>query len=162
MPICQGWYAKNGLIEAILQDLQRSSKDTSMSICLQISRLSAAIRRHVGHLPWGFPADIWPIGVMVSWVEHIIVGYMQVKILTGVLWYRPSNFWKEKNLFDPIDRVNGQYIPPLALAQYIGYYGHPSTEYYSEELPFLNPEVRATSNGIIPDEWFMRPVEEML
>lgn len=30
-----------------------------------------------------------------------------------------------KNLFDPIDRVHGQYVIPLALAQYIGYLGPP-------------------------------------
>ncbi|KAJ5437600.1 protein kinase [Penicillium cf. griseofulvum] len=30
-----------------------------------------------------------------------------------------------KNLFDPIDHVHGQYVLPLALAQYIGYLGPP-------------------------------------
>lgn len=30
-----------------------------------------------------------------------------------------------RNLFDPIDRVHGQYVLPLALAQYIGYLGPP-------------------------------------
>ncbi|KAJ5971958.1 protein kinase [Penicillium vulpinum] len=66
------------------------------------------------HLPWGFPVDIWSIGVMT------------LELLEG------------KNLFDPIDRVHGQYVLPLALAQYIGYLGPPSTEYYPEEPPFLN------------------------
>lgn len=30
-----------------------------------------------------------------------------------------------KNLFDPIDRENHQYVLPLALAQYISYLGPP-------------------------------------
>lgn len=33
-----------------------------------------------------------------------------------------------KNLFDPIDHVNKQYVLPLALAQYIGYLGPPPLE----------------------------------
>lgn len=33
-----------------------------------------------------------------------------------------------KSLFDPIDRVNNQYVLPLALAQYIGYLGPPPLE----------------------------------
>lgn len=33
-----------------------------------------------------------------------------------------------KNLFNPIDQVNNQYVLPLALAQYIGYLGPPSLE----------------------------------
>ncbi|OQE08975.1 hypothetical protein PENVUL_c008G06744 [Penicillium vulpinum] len=136
------------------------------------------------HLPWGFPVDIWSIGVMT------------LELLEG------------KNLFDPIDRVHGQYVLPLALAQYIGYLGPPplsiiqksplfstyfdaegnwvseppvpktSLEDFVTTIPpgqekdqfsrFIrkiltwDPEVRATSNEVIPDEWLMRPVEEML
>jgi len=30
-----------------------------------------------------------------------------------------------KNVFDPVDRVNGQYVLPLALAQYISMLGTP-------------------------------------
>ncbi|KAK9859592.1 Serine/threonine-protein kinase [Penicillium brevicompactum] len=52
-------------------------------------------------LPWGCPADIWSIGVMT------------LELLDG------------KNLFDPIENVHGQYVLPLALAQYIGYLGPP-------------------------------------
>ncbi|EEH05718.1 protein kinase [Histoplasma capsulatum G186AR] len=52
-------------------------------------------------LPWGFPVDIWSIGVMT------------LELLEG------------KNLFDPIDHVHCQYVLPLALAQYIGYLGPP-------------------------------------
>ncbi|PIG83706.1 hypothetical protein AARAC_011782 [Aspergillus arachidicola] len=33
-----------------------------------------------------------------------------------------------KNLFDPVDCVHGQYVLPLALAQYIGYLGPPPLE----------------------------------
>lgn len=33
-----------------------------------------------------------------------------------------------KNLFDPVDWTNGQYVLPLALAQYIGYFGPPPLE----------------------------------
>ncbi|KAJ5578133.1 protein kinase [Penicillium hispanicum] len=113
-----------------------------------------------------------------------------------------------RNLFDPIDRVHGQYVLPLALAQYIGYLGPPPlniiqqsalfSTYFDAEgnwvseppipktsledfvttippgeekdqfLQFIrkiltwDPDVRATANEIIPDEWLMRPVEEML
>ncbi|KZN92551.1 Serine/threonine-protein kinase [Penicillium chrysogenum] len=131
------------------------------------------------HLPWGFPVDIWSIGVMT------------LELLEG------------KNLFHPIDHVHGQYVLPSALAQYIGYLGPPplniiqnsplfstyfdaqgnwvsevpvpktSLEDFVTTIPpgeekdqFLrfirkvltwDPEVRATSNEIIPDEWLMRP-----
>lgn len=33
-----------------------------------------------------------------------------------------------KNLFDPTDHVNKQYVLPLALAQYIGHLGPPPLE----------------------------------
>ncbi|KAJ5796120.1 protein kinase [Penicillium psychrosexuale] len=150
------------------------------------------------HLPWGYAVDIWSIGVMT------------LELLEG------------KNLFDPVDRVHGQYVLPLALAQYIGYLGPPplniiqnsplfstyfdaqgqsppfppgqrlfslkaitgnwiseppipktSLEDFVTTIPpgeekdqFLrfirkiltwDPEVRATANEIIPDEWLMRP-----
>ncbi|OJD10516.1 CMGC/SRPK protein kinase [Emergomyces pasteurianus Ep9510] len=135
-------------------------------------------------LPWGFPVDIWSIGVMT------------LELLEG------------KNLFDPIDQVHGQYVLPLALAQYIGYLGPPpldiirrsplfatyfdaqgnwiseppipktSLEDFVTTIPpgeekdqFLrfirksltwDQEARATSNEIILDEWLTRPVEGML
>ncbi|KAF3482748.1 CMGC/SRPK protein kinase [Arthroderma uncinatum] len=52
-------------------------------------------------LPWSFPIDIWSIGVLT------------LELMEG------------RNLFDPVDRVNNQYVIPLALAQYIGYLGEP-------------------------------------
>ncbi|KAI1932876.1 hypothetical protein LOZ65_000483 [Ophidiomyces ophidiicola] len=52
-------------------------------------------------LPWSFPVDLWSIGVMT------------LELLEG------------RNLFDPIDYSNQQYILPLALAQYISYLGPP-------------------------------------
>ncbi|KAM5473342.1 hypothetical protein MferCBS49748_001156, partial [Microsporum ferrugineum] len=55
-------------------------------------------------LPWEYPVDVWSIGVMT------------LELMEG------------KNLFDPIDRVNNQYVLPLALAQYIGYLGPPPLE----------------------------------
>ncbi|PYI02578.1 kinase-like protein [Aspergillus sclerotiicarbonarius CBS 121057] len=133
-------------------------------------------------LPWSFPVDIWSIGVMT------------LELLEG------------KNLFDPIDRTNDQYVLPLALAQYIGYLGPPPLEiikqsplfltYFDEKgnwisdppipqasledfvttispgkekdafLRFIrkiltwDPEIRATSVEIIPDEWLMKPWDE--
>ncbi|EEH10409.1 predicted protein [Histoplasma capsulatum G186AR] len=39
-----------------------------------------------------------------------------------------SNFWKAEAFFDLIDRPHGQYVLPLALAQYIGYLGLPPLE----------------------------------
>ncbi|KAJ5562174.1 protein kinase [Penicillium sp. DV-2018c] len=131
-------------------------------------------------LPWGFPVDIWSIGVMT------------LELLEG------------KNLFDPMDHVHSQYVLPLALAQYIGYLGPPPLEiiqnsplfstYFDAQgnwiseapipktsfedfvttippgeekdqfLRFIrkiltwDPEVRATSYEIILDEWLMRPL----
>lgn len=41
-----------------------------------------------------------------------------------------------KNLFDPIDRVNHQYVLPLALAQYIGYLGPPPLHMLQESPLF--------------------------
>ncbi|KAI2737270.1 hypothetical protein DTO013E5_6610 [Penicillium roqueforti] len=55
-------------------------------------------------LPWEYPVDVFSIGVMT------------LELTEG------------KNLFDPIDRVNNQYVLPLALAQYIGYLGPPPLE----------------------------------
>ncbi|KAI2726238.1 hypothetical protein CBS147332_3125 [Penicillium roqueforti] len=55
-------------------------------------------------LPWEYPVDVFSIGVMT------------LELMEG------------KNLFDHIDRVNNQYVLPLALAQYIGYLGPPPLE----------------------------------
>ncbi|EEP82103.1 predicted protein [Uncinocarpus reesii 1704] len=112
-----------------------------------------------------------------------------------------------RNLFDPIDHINNQYVLPLALAQYIGYLGPPPLEmiqksplfstYFDKQgnwaseppipqtsleefvttispgeekdqfLRFIrklltwDPEVRATTNEIYPDEWLMRSHEDM-
>ncbi|KAK4987165.1 hypothetical protein LTR66_007669 [Elasticomyces elasticus] len=134
-------------------------------------------------LPWGFPVDVWSVGVMT------------LELLEG------------KNLFDPIDHVHDQYVLPLALVQYVGYLGPPPLEvimrsplfstYFDEEgnwiseppvpktsfedfvttiapgdekelfLKFVrkmlvwDPEVRATSNEIIADEWLMMPVDDI-
>ncbi|KAJ5212360.1 protein kinase [Penicillium cinerascens] len=72
---------------------------------------------------------------MVELSGHpILTGYGQMRLVEG----RTLELLKGKNLFDPIDRVHGQYVLTLAIAQYIGYLGPPSTEYYSEEPPFLN------------------------
>ncbi|KKZ61113.1 hypothetical protein EMCG_04258 [[Emmonsia] crescens] len=135
-------------------------------------------------LPWGFPVDIWSIGVMT------------LELLEG------------KNLFDPVDRVYGQYVLPLALAQYIGYLGPPPLEiirqsplfstYFDAEgnwiseppipktsledfvtrippgeekdlfLRFIrkiltwDQKVRATSYDLVLDDWLMRSVDDML
>lgn len=70
--------------------------------------------------PWGFSVDIWSIGVMVdcspSLQFNVANRYQTLELLEG------------KNLFDPIDRTNNQYVLPLALAQYIGYLGPPPLE----------------------------------
>ncbi|PGH19338.1 CMGC/SRPK protein kinase [Polytolypa hystricis UAMH7299] len=55
-------------------------------------------------LAWEYPIDVWSIGVMI------------LELMEG------------KNLFNPIDRVNNQYVLPLTLAQYIGYLGPPPLE----------------------------------
>ncbi|KAK2787077.1 hypothetical protein FQN51_003454 [Onygenales sp. PD_10] len=133
-------------------------------------------------LPWGYPVDVWSIGVMT------------LELMEG------------KNLFNPIDWVNNQYVLPLALAQCIGYLGLPPLEmvrksplfstYFDEQgnwaseppipktsfeafvttippgeekdqfLRFIrkiltwDPEARANSYELIQDEWMMRPPSE--
>ncbi|KAI1944785.1 hypothetical protein LOZ62_004063, partial [Ophidiomyces ophidiicola] len=128
-------------------------------------------------LPWGFPVDLWSIGVMT------------LELLEG------------RNLFGPIDYTNQQYVLPLALAQYISYLGPPPlamiqksplfTTFFDETgtwisepsipkasfedfvttippgdekkmfLRFIrrmltwDPEVRATSFEIFNDDWLM-------
>ncbi|PGG99066.1 CMGC/SRPK protein kinase [Helicocarpus griseus UAMH5409] len=64
-------------------------------------------------LPWGFAVDIWSIGVMT------------LELMEG------------KNLFDPVDRVHGQYVLPLALAQYIGYLGLPPLDIIRRSPVFM-------------------------
>ncbi|KAB8210114.1 kinase-like domain-containing protein [Aspergillus parasiticus] len=75
-------------------------------------------------LPWGYPVDIWSIGVMT------------LELLEG------------KNLFDPVDRVHGQYVLPLALAQYIGYLGPPPLEILQKGPLF---QTYFDSKGTSPD-----------
>ncbi|KAK2810901.1 hypothetical protein FQN50_002492 [Emmonsiellopsis sp. PD_5] len=133
-------------------------------------------------LPWGYPVDVWSIGVMT------------LELMEG------------RNLFNPIDWVNNQYVLPLALAQCIGYLGPPPLEmirksplfatYFDEQgnwaseppipktsfedfvttipageekdqfLRFIrkiltwDPEARANSYELIQDEWMMRPPSE--
>ncbi|KAL3483784.1 hypothetical protein BJX62DRAFT_230734 [Aspergillus germanicus] len=91
--------------------------------------------------PWSYPVDLWSVGVMT------------LELLEG------------KNLFDPIDRIHGQYVLPLVLAQYIGTFVTtiPPGQEKDIFLKFIrnlltwDPETRASANGIIPDEWLMRP-----
>ncbi|KAI9374028.1 hypothetical protein BJX61DRAFT_532695 [Aspergillus egyptiacus] len=65
-----------------------------------------------------------------------------------------------RKLFDPIDQVHGQYVPPLALAQYIGK--------WISDPPILKTSVEALittvppANEVIPDERLMRRTDEML
>lgn len=179
-------------------------------------------------LPWGFPVDIWAIGVMVGGGNRC--SFHSTNVLISFC-AQTLELLEGKNLFDPIDRAHGHYVLPLALAQYIGYLGPPPlhiirqspifTTYFDEQgkhrltFQFLDarsglkvylsmagnwiseppipktsledfvtiippgeekdqflrfvrkmltwdPEARATSNDIIPDEWLMRPVEEMM
>lgn len=69
-------------------------------------------------LPWSFPVDVWSIGVMVCYFSpHLIC--------QGLINDQTLELLEGRNLFDPIDRTNDQYVRPWALAQYIGYIGHP-------------------------------------
>ncbi|KAI4123119.1 MAG: hypothetical protein LQ338_005432 [Usnochroma carphineum] len=74
-------------------------------------------------LPWGFPVDVWSVGVMVSEKKRTsdAEAFAHPDIQTLELL-------EGKNLFDPIDHVHDQYVLPLALAQYIGYLGLPPRE----------------------------------
>ncbi|KAI9662922.1 MAG: hypothetical protein M1821_007969 [Bathelium mastoideum] len=64
-------------------------------------------------LPWSAHVDLWSVGIMT------------LELLEG------------RNLFDPIDRANSQYVLPLALAQYIGYLGLPPLEVIKQSPLFL-------------------------
>ncbi|KAF2501717.1 hypothetical protein BU16DRAFT_556191 [Lophium mytilinum] len=91
-------------------------------------------------LPWTDPVDIWSVGVMT------------LELLEG------------KNLFDPVDRENHQYVLPLALAQYIGYLGPPSLEMAKRSPLFsqyFDDQVRAQSADLLTDEWLMKPNDIM-
>ncbi|KAK2757613.1 hypothetical protein FQN54_004582 [Arachnomyces sp. PD_36] len=108
-------------------------------------------------LPWEYPVDVWSIGVMT------------LELMEG------------KNLFDPVDRVNNQYVLPLALAQYIGYLGLPPLEmirksplfstYFDEqgnwacELPIPNTSLENFVTTIPPGEekdQFLRFIRRIL
>ncbi|EFR05429.1 CMGC/CLK protein kinase [Nannizzia gypsea CBS 118893] len=52
-------------------------------------------------LPWSCPVDMWSVGIMI------------LELIEG------------RNLFDPMDHEHRQYVYPIAMAQYIGYLGHP-------------------------------------
>ncbi|KAM5448142.1 hypothetical protein McanMca71_004250 [Microsporum canis] len=80
-------------------------------------------------LPWSFPVDIWSIGVMT------------LELMEG------------KNLFDPVDRVNRQYVLPLAMAQYIGYLGLPPREMV-EQSPLFSTYFDADGEAPIPKTSF--------
>lgn len=44
-------------------------------------------------LPWGFPVDLWSIGVMVSRV-HLCRLHVSKTLTVFLLYNRPSSFWK--------------------------------------------------------------------
>ncbi|KAI2726113.1 hypothetical protein CBS147332_3000 [Penicillium roqueforti] len=52
-----------------------------------------------------------------------------------------------RNLFDPVDRVHGQYVLPLALAQYIGYLGPPPLNII-QNSPLFSTYFNAQGNWI--------------
>ncbi|QMW42280.1 hypothetical protein G4B11_005604 [Aspergillus flavus] len=88
-------------------------------------------------LPWGYPVDIWSIGVMT------------LELLEG------------KNLVDPVDRVHGQYVLPLALAQYIGYLGPPPLEII-QKSPLFQTYFDSKGNWISEPPIPKTPLEEFV
>ncbi|KAL4783369.1 protein kinase [Aspergillus varians] len=77
-------------------------------------------------IPWTFQVDMWSVGVMT------------LELIEG------------KNLFDPIDHVNDQYILPLALAQYIGYLGPPPM-HMIQNSPLFSTYFDEKGNWIVAD-----------
>ncbi|OJJ87940.1 uncharacterized protein ASPGLDRAFT_55214 [Aspergillus glaucus CBS 516.65] len=84
------------------------------------------------NLPWGFPVDIWSIGVMT------------LELL------------EDKNLFGPIDQTNNQYVLLLAMAQYIGYLGLPPLEMIKQSplSMYFDGQGNRVSNSPIPQTSF--------
>ncbi|KAL4915946.1 hypothetical protein BDW62DRAFT_187233 [Aspergillus aurantiobrunneus] len=75
-------------------------------------------------LPWGFAVDNWSIAVMVSAANSLrINACLQHQGVPLTFQSGHLNLWKARTY--PVDRVHGQYVLPLPLAQYIGYLGPP-------------------------------------
>ncbi|RAH74708.1 protein kinase [Aspergillus aculeatinus CBS 121060] len=77
-------------------------------------------------IPWTLQVDMWSVDVMT------------LELLEG------------KNLFDPIDRVNHQYVLPLALAQYIGYLGLPPL-HMLQESPLFSTHFDEKGNWMLAE-----------
>ncbi|KAL9125557.1 MAG: hypothetical protein Q9217_005256, partial [Psora testacea] len=95
-------------------------------------------------LPWGFPVDVWTVGVMT------------LELLEG------------KTLFNPIDHIHNQYVLPLALAQYISYLGPPPLDLIKQS-PLLSTyfdeegvQNRDTYEGENRDQWLQDNGEDVL
>lgn len=100
------------------------------------------------NLPWGFPVDIWSIGVVVN-----CCSFLQFNVANR---YQTLELLEGKNLFGPIDQTNNQYILPLALAQYIGYLGLPPLEMIKQSplSMYFDGQGNRVSNSPIPQTSF--------
>ncbi|RAH85863.1 protein kinase [Aspergillus japonicus CBS 114.51] len=88
--------------------------------------------------------DYYDYRINKDWIMPDL--YRAPEILLQILWTLQVDMWsvgvmtlelmEGKNLFDPIDRVNHQYVLPLALAQYIGYLGPPPLHMLQESPLF--------------------------
>ncbi|KAJ5618219.1 hypothetical protein N7528_006862 [Penicillium herquei] len=135
-------------------------------------------------LPWGFPVDIWSLGDMTlellegknlfDPIDHVHAQYVLPLALAqyiGFLGPPPLQIIQQSPLFSKYFDTKGNWvsecpIPKTSLEDFVTTI--PPGEEKDRFLQFIrkiltwDPDVRATANEIIPDEWLMRPVENML
>ncbi|MCJ1373452.1 hypothetical protein MMC20_004680 [Loxospora ochrophaea] len=135
-------------------------------------------------LSWGYPVDIWSVGVMTlellegknlfDPIDHVHDQYVLPLALAQYIAYLgppPLEIIKQSPLFSEYFDEKGNWaseppIPKTSLEDFVTTI--PPGEEKELFLKFIrkiltwDPEVRATANEIIPDEWLMRPLEEMM
>ena len=74
-------------------------------------------------LSWHHSVDVWSVAVMVCKIGSLV--NPAATSLTAYCPHQTLELLEGKNVFDPIDHTQRQYVLSLALAQYIGYLGPP-------------------------------------
>ncbi|KAJ5353908.1 protein kinase [Penicillium brevicompactum] len=131
------------------------------------------------HLPWGFPADIWSISVMTlellegkslfDPIDHVHGQHVLPLALAQYIGYLgppPLGIIKNSPIFSTYFDAQGNWasevpVPKTSLEDFVTTIP-PGDEkdqflHFIQKILTWDPDVRATSNEIIPDEWLMRP-----